>query len=77
MKRTLSRLAGFLLVASFAGFAMAGCAHVKPWEKGGLARLEQHVTRCSGARGYESHMWMVREGPVGGTGEPGGGCGCN
>ncbi len=54
-----------------------GCARVKPWQRGNLARIERCVERDASARAYEAHMWMVREGAAGGYGKPGGGCGCN
>jgi len=58
-------------------FGEAGCGHVSPWEREDLARMERSSVRHSTSAGYEAHLWMVREGVVGGTGEPGGGCGCN
>lgn len=57
--------------------ALAGCAHVQPWEREDLAAMERSADREAAARGYQAHFWMVREGALGGTGEPGGGCGCN
>ncbi len=56
--------------------ALGGCATVHPWEREDLTRIEQKIDSdpCSG---YETHLWMVREGALGGSGKPGGGCGCN
>lgn len=54
-----------------------GCAGVAPYQRGRLAKIEQCQERQAAARAYEAHMWMVREGAVGGYGRPGGGCGCN
>ena len=54
-----------------------GCGHVRPWEREDLARIDQQLDRHSAVRSYEVHMWMVREGALGGSGKPGGGCGCN
>lgn len=71
--RTLATLGLLALIASGAG----GCATVKPWDRGDLARLERHNQRREDARAYEAHFWMVREASVGATGAPGGGCGCN
>ena len=62
----LGRILLLPAVVALVSFVSAGCAHVKPWERGHLAKLEQHVARCGSARGYEAHMWMVREGPMGG-----------
>ena len=63
------------LALSFA--ATSGCAHVRPWEREDLARIEKQLDGHESSRSYESHMWMVREGSLGGSGQPGGGCGCN
>ena len=57
--------------------AASACAHVSPWEREDLARIESDNARHAAARDYEAHFWNVREGMVGGTGAPGGGCGCN
>lgn len=57
--------------------ALGGCASVKPWQRENLARIEKELDRDGAARSFEAHMWMVREGAAGGSGKPGGGCGCN
>jgi hypothetical protein len=57
--------------------SLGGCAHVQPWEREDLARLEADAERHSDSTDYDAHFWYVREGMAGGTGEPGGGCGCN
>jgi hypothetical protein len=57
--------------------ATTGCCHVRPWERENLARIEGQLDRHAALRTYENHMWMVREGALGGSGTPGGGCGCN
>lgn len=68
----------FALVAVAAGAAAAcACARVEPYQRGNLARIERCEARDARARGLEAHMWMVREGAIGGYGKPGGGCGCN
>lgn len=54
-----------------------GCAHVKPWQKEHMAKMKKHVDDGARARAFEAKMWMVREGAAGGSGKPGGGCGCN
>jgi len=66
-----------LLPLSFAVLAIGGCAHVQPWEREDLARMEDDTERHADADSYQAHFWNVREGMVGGTGQPGGGCGCN
>ena len=43
----------------------------------GRARLRQIYDRSVGELRFQQHMLGAREGADGGTGEPGGGCGCN
>ncbi len=57
--------------------ATPACVTVRPWERGDLAKMEQQAERCAASMNYEAHFWMVREGAIGGTGAPAGGCGCN
>ena len=70
-------LVALAAVLTFGALAGAGCARVRPWERGSLAKLDRYAERCGKARAYDAHLWMVREGAVGGSGRPGGGCGCN
>lgn len=57
--------------------AFGGCGQVKPYQRGTLA----HPAMRSDSRPEESkarqHMVGARETSQGGTGEAGGGCGCN
>jgi len=73
MKRPLSIAA--LLVTLAAG--VAGCSHVRPWQREHMARMQAQLQRTDANRAYEDHMWAVREGARGGTRAAGGGCGCN
>jgi hypothetical protein len=57
--------------------AAAGCAVVKPHERENLARRSMIQDREPGERRFSQHQACSREGADGGTGEPGGGCGCN
>lgn len=57
--------------------AGAGCASVKPYEREHLARRHMQGDRGPGERRFEQHARGSREGADGGTGEAGGGCGCN
>jgi hypothetical protein len=66
-----------LLLAVLGTLGTLGCAGVQPHQRGQLARIERCQARDNASRLYESHLWMVREGAIGGTGRPGGGCGCN
>lgn len=69
------RTALAFLVLSLAG--AAGCATVRPHEREYLSRRGMVSDRDPGERRFEQHQTGSREGADGGTGEPGGGCGCN
>jgi hypothetical protein len=58
-------------------FATAGCAVVRPHERQNLARKTMTEDRAPGQSRFLQHQTGSREGADGGTGEPGGGCGCN
>ncbi len=68
MKRLLALAA--LLLAS-------GCATVRPWEREDLARPTMISDQSPGEARFQQHARGAREGADGGTGEAGGGCGCN
>jgi hypothetical protein len=55
--------------------AVAGCAHVAPYERGTLAHPTMTVDDVASA--MDEHVRAVSEGPAGGLGGGGGGCGCN
>jgi Domain of unknown function (DUF4266) len=57
--------------------AAAGCARVKPYQREYLARPAMVSDRDPGQMRFSQHQTGSREGADGGTGEPGGGCGCN
>ncbi len=63
-----------LLVALLAG---AGCAAVKPWQREDLARPAMVADQPAGDERFQQHSRGAREGAEGGSGAPGGGCGCN
>jgi len=69
----MKRLIALSVLAALAG----GCANVKPWQRGTLAR------RCMALEGdpeeavLEQHVFAYREGAAGAHGGRGGGCGCN
>ncbi|MEZ4470595.1 MAG: DUF4266 domain-containing protein [bacterium] len=73
LARRLVVLVGLVLVSGLA----SGCAVVKPWQRGTLAR------RCMALEGdpeeatLEQHVFAYREGAAGAHGGGGGGCGCN
>lgn len=74
MTRTRVRLAP-LVVAVLLG--LGGCATVKPWEREDLSRRTMVDDREPGEERFDSHGRGAREGADGGSGRPGGGCGCN
>ncbi len=58
-------------------FGAAGCARVKPYQRENLARRSMERDRGRGETRFEQHARGSREGSDGGSGEAGGGCGCN
>jgi len=67
-----------LVIALAAGaFAAGGCVRVKPYQREHLARPSMIADREAGEARFEQHARGSREGADGGTGEAGGGCGCN
>lgn len=58
-----------------------GCAGVEPWvkpyEREHLADPIMSWDRDPISSSYMNHVYEVREGARGATGEAGGGCGCN
>jgi hypothetical protein len=57
--------------------AISGCAVVKANERGNLAKRSMTNDRDPGEARFGQHERGSREGADGGTGQPGGGCGCN
>jgi hypothetical protein len=57
--------------------AASGCARVKPYQREHHAKRSMTSDREAGEARFEQHLRGSREGGDGGTGEPGGGCGCN
>ncbi len=72
--RKVACLLGGLLLASLCA---SGCVHLSSWERGELARMEAQAEKRAAVLGYDTHLWMVREGALGGLGQAGGSCGCN
>jgi len=62
---------------SIAAVLLAGCIRVRPHERENLARRSMTQDRDPSERRFGQHAAGSREGAEGGTGEPGGGCGCN
>jgi len=66
-----------LALAALLGGALAGCADVKPWERGTLARPEMALEAHPGLRAQRDHVYASREASTAGASAAGGGCGCN
>lgn len=71
------RRMSIIALAVSLGAAGAGCARVKPYQRENLARPSMVADRQPGETRFEQHARGSREGADGGTGEAGGGCGCN
>ncbi|MCK6549899.1 DUF4266 domain-containing protein [Myxococcota bacterium] len=67
------------LLLTVAAVAVTGCAQVKPWERGTLAKpaMSPADPGRQGRDAFTRHVFDIREGSTGGDGEAGGGCGCN
>lgn len=57
--------------------SVAGCAEVKPWEKGVLAKPEMTFEGDPLESKFSEHIYSSKEAASGGAGVGGGGCGCN
>jgi hypothetical protein len=55
----------------------SGCAVVKAHQRENLAKRAMTKDRDAGEDRFMQHERGSREGADGGTGQPGGGCGCN
>jgi hypothetical protein len=55
----------------------SSCVRVKPYQRGTLAKRSMSGDKDAGESRFEQHARGSREGSDGGTGEAGGGCGCN
>ena len=73
---TPRRLTLIVLLAMTA-FAASGCAAVKPWERGALAREDMAWQPNPLESAIRSHVYFSKETSLGGGGTGGGGCGCN
>jgi len=59
------------------GLAGSGCVMVRAHGRGHLAKRAMTSDRDAGESRFLEHERGAREGAEGGTGQPGGGCGCN
>ena len=78
MKTVLPRrLLLFPVVLLGLAAGLAGCANVKPWERGTLADYTMRPDRDPLDDSLAEHIYFTREAAAGGRGVGGGGCGCN
>jgi hypothetical protein len=75
-RRHMSRWLG-LAAAGLLAAGSTGCVRVKPYQREHLARRSMLADREPGESRFDQHARGSREGADGGTGEAGGGCGCN
>jgi hypothetical protein len=66
-----------MLLVLAAALGAPACARVRPYEREHLARRSMTSDRQPGDTRFDQHARGSREGADGGTGEAGGGCGCN
>jgi hypothetical protein len=71
--RYLTRICIFLVLAGLG----AGCVRVRAHQRENLSKRAMTNDRDPGETRFTQHERGSREGADGGTGEPGGGCGCN
>ena len=56
---------------------LSGCVRVQAHQRGYHAKRSMTNDKDVGEARFEQHASGSREGADGGTGQPGGGCGCN
>lgn len=66
-----------LLAALFVAVALASCVRVQPYQRETLSKRSMSADKDASESRFEQHLRGSREGSDGGTGEAGGGCGCN
>jgi hypothetical protein len=66
-----------LLVMISLGAGASGCVVVRAHQREHLAKRAMTNDRDPGEARFDQHATGSREGADGGTGQPGGGCGCN
>jgi Domain of unknown function (DUF4266) len=68
---------GRVFLAALALLLVSGCTVVRPWQREDLARRTMVNDQEPGETRFDEHQHVSREGAAGGTGQAGGGCGCN
>jgi hypothetical protein len=63
-------------IAVLVALALGGCATVKPWQRGNLAKPQMAFDPHPMQSALRSHNYLSREAASGGTTATGAGCGC-
>lgn len=66
-----------LIVAVLIASLGPGCVVVHAYQREHLAKRAMTNDKSSSEAKFQEHERDAREGAAGGTGQPGGGCGCN
>lgn len=66
-----------VLVCGLCALGATGCGHVAPYQREQLAKPTMDVKREELRGRFYAHVYDAREGAIGNTDSPGGGCGCN
>ena len=72
MRHFQSILTGICIIS-----LLSGCAQVRPWERGYLARKEMSWEVDPLESLLNNHIFFSKEASSGGNSAAGGGCGCN
>ena len=75
--KPISQNSARMIALSLGALCFAGCANVKPWQRGTLADYTMRGNRDPIGEGQTDHIFFSREMASGGRGVGGGGCGCN
>jgi len=65
------------VIGSVVLLSLQGCANVKPWERGNLAKEHMSLEPHPSLTDFRNHIFTSKEASQGGHGGSGGGCGCN
>ena len=76
-KARVSRAVRLAVITAVLTLGGAGCVRVQAHQRGTLAKRAMTNDRDPGEVRFGQHALGSREGADGGTGQPGGGCGCN
>lgn len=75
--RSLTSVTTWVVLLIALATLSTGCVRVQAHQRGNLAKRAMTNDREAGEARFGQHATGSREGADGGTGQPGGGCGCN